>query len=107
MFSEIDIVQLDNIENIYKIKELYYKLSNTSEEFSTIKTDIIIGEGLFNKNNPDIILSEIYKNYAGLTTKKQILDKANDIGDYVLLNNPELIKKSTKRGKKQTRNTFI
>ena len=93
LFSEIDIVQLDNIENIYKIKELYYKLSNTSEEFSTIKTDIIIGEGLFNKNNPDIILSEIYKNYAGLTTKKQILDKANDIGDYVLLNNPELIKK--------------
>ena len=96
LFSEIDIVQLDNIENIYKIKELYYKLSNTSEEFSTIKTDIIIGEGLFNKNNPDIILSEIYKNYAGLTTKKQILDKANDIGDYVLLNNPELIKKVLK-----------
>ena len=96
LFSEIDIIQLDNIENIYKIKELYYKLSNTSEEFSTIKTDIIIGEGLFNKNNPDIILSEIYKNYAGLTTKKQILDKANDIGDYVLLNNPELIKKVLK-----------
>ena len=96
LFSEMDIVQLDNIENIYKIKELYYKLSNTSEEFSTIKTDIIIGEGLFNKNNPDIILSEIYKNYAGLTTKKQILDKANDIGDYVLLNNPELIKKVLK-----------
>jgi len=96
LFSEMDIIQLDNIENIYKIKELYYKLSNTSEEFSTIKTDIIIGEGLFNKNNPDIILSEIYKNYAGLTTKKQILDKANDIGDYVLLNNPELIKKVLK-----------
>ena len=96
LFSEIDIIQLDNIENIYKIKELYYKLSNTSEEFSTIKTDIIIGEGLFNKNNPDIILSEIYKNYAGLTTKKQIIDKANDIGDYVLLNNPELIKKVLK-----------
>ena len=96
LFSEMDIVQLDNIENIYKIKELYYKLSNTSEEFSTIKTDIIIGEGLFNKNNPDIILSEIYKNYAGLTTKKQILDKANDIGDYILLNNPELIKKVLK-----------
>ena len=96
LFSEMDIVQLDNIENIYKIKELYYKLSNTSEEFSTIKTDIIIGEGLFNKNNPDIILSEIYKNYADLTTKKQILDKANDIGDYILLNNPELIKKVLK-----------
>ena len=93
MFSEIDILQLDSIENIYKIKELYYKLSSTSEEFSTIKTDIITGEGLFNKNNPDIVLSEIYKNYAGLTTKKQILDKANDIGDYILLNNPELIKK--------------
>ena len=93
LFSEIDILQLDSIENIYKIKELYYKLSSTSEEFSTIKTDIITGEGLFNKNNPDIILSEIYKNYAGLTTKKQILDKANDIGDYILLNNPELIKK--------------
>ena len=93
LFSEIDITELDNIENIYKIKELYYKLSNTSEEFSTIKTDLIIGEGLFNKNNPDIILSEIHKNYVGLTTKKQILDKANEIGDYILLNNPELIKK--------------
>ena len=93
LFSEIDILQLDSIENIYKIKELYYKLSSTSEEFSTIKTDIITGEGLFNKNNPDIVLSEIYKNYVGLTTKKQILDKANDIGDYILLNNPELIKK--------------
>ena len=93
LFSEIDITELDNIENIYKIKELYYKLSNTSEEFSTIKTDLIIGEGLFNKNNSDIILSEIYKNYVGLTTKKQILDKANEIGDYILLNNPELIKK--------------
>ena len=93
LFSEIDITELDNIENIYKIKELYYKLSNTSEEFSTIKTDLIIGEGLFNKNNPDIILSEIYKNYVGLITKKQILDKANEIGDYILLNNPELIKK--------------
>ena len=93
LFSEIDITELDNIENIYKIKELYYKLSNTSEEFSTIKTDMIIGEGLFNKNNPDIILSEIYKNYVGLTTREQILDKANEIGDYILLNNPELIKK--------------
>ena len=93
MFSGMDILELDNYENISKIKNLYYKLNATDETFNTVKYDVVLGKGLFDKLNPDMILTNLYNNYIGLTTKEEILNKANEIGDEVVLNNPELIKK--------------
>lgn len=67
LFTEVEI--LDISSNIDKIKNLYYKLKNTEESFSSIPANNIIGTGIFSKENPDDVETYVIDNYAGLTTK--------------------------------------
>lgn len=90
LFSESDILNLE--DNVRTIRDLYYKLNNnTLPEILPIQTDTIINTGIgLNKENPDIFLQNSYKNYSGLESISQIQEKAREIGDETLLNNPSL-----------------
>ena len=90
LFSESDILNLE--DNVRTIRDLYYKLNNnTLPEILPIQTDTIINTGIgLNKENPDIFLQNSYKNYSGLESISQIQEKAQEIGDETLLNNPSL-----------------
>ena len=90
LFSESDILNLE--DNVRTIRDLYYKLNNnTLPEILPIQTDVIINTGIeFNKENPDVFLDNNLKNYSGLESISQIQEKAREIGDETLLNNPSL-----------------
>lgn len=93
LFSDSDILEMEDVSVVDKLKDLYYKLSNTNEDFENIPTDFNLKNSLFDKQNPDLVLQNLYNNYAGLSTEKAIRDKAAEIGDEVVLNNMDLIPK--------------
>jgi hypothetical protein len=93
LFTDSDIMELTDVENINKLKDLYYKLNNTDEVITGIKSDIILSNSLFDKMNPDSVLQEIYDNYAGMETEQEVIDKANQVGHSLILDNPQLIPK--------------
>ena len=90
LFSESDILNLE--DNVRTIRDLYYKLNNnTLPEILPIQTDTIINTGIgLGKENPDAFLQNSYKNYSGLESISEISEKAREIGDETLLNNPSL-----------------
>jgi len=91
-FDENTILSIMDMENTADIQKLYYKLKENNEKFNSIITPFIISDNTqFGKLNPDKVLTGIYENYIGLETNDQILDKANEIEDEVVLNNPNII----------------
>lgn len=91
LFSDAEILSILNSEDLTEFQDLYYKLNNSTEEFEGTVSDYVLRDGLFTRLNPDKIVQDIYDNYVGMTTFNQVLDKANEIGDEVILNNPSLI----------------
>lgn len=92
LFDEYTILEMMNQENLAAIQKLYYKLKENNEDFNNVITPFVISDGTqFGKLNPDVVLTGIYNNYIGLETEQSIIDKANEIQDEVVLNNPNII----------------
>ena len=91
LLKDSDILGLEN--NIEDIKNLYYKILNSTENFETISSNFILKNNLFSKENPDAFVQNLYDNYIGLNSEKEIFDKAQEIGDQVILDNPILLPK--------------
>ena len=91
LFSQSDILEMDNPENVENLKQLYYKLRNTDEKVEAIQSEIIVKNNLFDKSNPDEVTQDIYDIYAGLETSEEVYAKAQEYGDQRVLENMELI----------------
>ncbi len=91
IFGNKTILKLMNMEDVGKIQTLYYKLKNNNDEFENVATPFIINIDDLSKVNPDIYLTSVYNNYIGLSTRDEILNKASEVQDEVVLNNPNLI----------------
>ena len=91
IFSNETILKLMNMEDVGKIQTLYYKLKNNNDEFENVATPFTINIDDLSKVNPDIYLTSVYNNYIGLSTRDEILNKASEVQDEVVLNNPNLI----------------
>lgn len=89
IFSKYDVLDLDN--HVPKLKELYYKLNNTDATFNTIQNKYIIENNSISKQNPDVFIQNLYDNYTGMSTEDEILDKAREVGDEILLNNTSIV----------------
>lgn len=90
LFKERDVMNMNSSENIEKIKKLYYKLNNTDEKFESITSNINVKSDLFDKLNPDQFLQNSYNFYINAQTKNDVLNIANEVGDDLILDNPEL-----------------
>lgn len=91
LFSDSDIMYLLNNTNPKDIQNLYYKLNRTDEEFDSVSSPVIIEKGNLTKLNPDTFIQNSYDNYVGLTNKNEILERASEVGDDILLDNPTLV----------------
>jgi hypothetical protein len=90
LFSNGDILEMDNAENLEKLKQLYYKLNNTDENFETITSKINVKNNLLSKLNPDEFIQNSYDIYIGAQTQQDVVNIANEIGDDLLLENNSL-----------------
>lgn len=91
LFSESDILNI--VDNLKSLKDVYYKLNNnTIPEILPIREDYIISTGIkLGKENPDVFLQNSYLNYSGLKNISEISERALEIGDETLINNPSLL----------------
>lgn len=89
LFTEVEI--LDVGANVDKIKNLYYKLKNTEESFSSIPTSNIVGTEIFNKENPDDIETYLQENYSNLRTEEEVVNRAYELGDSLVLESDETV----------------
>lgn len=92
LFTASDIMEMNSIENINKLKQLYYKLNNTDEQFETITSPINVKNDLFNKLNPDEFIQNSYDFYINAETVQDVIDIANENGDDLILENNSLAK---------------
>ena len=79
------------MEDVSSLQELYHKLTDYTGSVENIETQFKIVDESGNVINPDIVVGEFLENYAGLTTKEEIMEKADQINDETVLSNPELI----------------
>ncbi|MDR1019044.1 MAG: hypothetical protein LBM02_10140 [Lachnospiraceae bacterium] len=94
LFTDSEILQILNTSesDIDKIQSIYYKIQNSDISFDNVITPYVISqENTIGKYNPDVYRKTIYDNYIGLETKEDVLNKAAEIQDAVLLNNPVLV----------------
>lgn len=92
MFSDAEILDLMNSEDVSNIQKLYYKLKQGNEDFTNIVSPFKVNTGNgFEKVNPDDYLTGVYNNYVGLNTPKEVMERAESIQDQILLNNPSLV----------------
>ena len=91
IFSQNNLFDLESIDNINKLRNLYYKLNSYEGEISGVTDDIVLEKTLFDKVNPDEFTQTLYDNYIGLSTEEEILNKANEIGDETILENQSII----------------
>lgn len=90
LFSDSDILEMNNADNINSLKQLYYKLNNTDESFSGVASDFILQESMFSKVNPDEFLQNVYDNYTGVQSAKEVLERANQNSDENIIENPSM-----------------
>lgn len=91
IFTEEQILDFLDMEDVSSLQELYHKLTDYTGSVENIETPFKIVDENGNVVNPDIVVGEFLKNYAGLTTKEEIMEKADNINDETVLSNPELI----------------
>lgn len=91
IFTEEQILDFLDMEDVSSLQELYHKLTDYTGSVENIETPFKIVDENGNVINPDIVVGEFLKNYAGLTTKEEIMEKADNINDETVLSNPELI----------------
>lgn len=91
IFTEEQILDFLDMEDVSSLQELYHKLTDYTGSVENIETPFKIVDESGNVINPDIVVGEFLKNYAGLTTKEEIMEKADNINDETVLSNPELI----------------
>lgn len=91
IFTEEQILDFLDMEDVSSLQELYHKLTDYTGSVENIETPFKIVDENGNVINPDIVVGEFLKNYAGLTTKEEIMEKADRINDETVLSNPELI----------------
>ena len=91
IFTEEQILDFLDMEDVSSLQELYHKLTDYTGSVENIETPFKIVDESGNVINPDIVVGEFLENYAGLTTKEEIMEKADQIGDETVLSNPELI----------------
>lgn len=92
IFTDAEILNMMNSEDFSGVQKIYYKLKQSNDEFTNVVTPFKISDStLFGKVNPDSYLTGVYNQYMGLTTPEQVMDKANDIQDSILLNNPSMV----------------
>ena len=91
IFTEEQILDFLDMEDVSSLQELYHKLTDYTGSVENIETPFKIVDENGNVVNPDIVVGEFLKNYAGLTTKEEIMEKADQINDETVLSNPELI----------------
>lgn len=92
LFTQADVDGIINEQNIGKIRSIYYKLINSNEELVQVQTPFkITNEDGTGRVNPDKYEQYVYDNYIGLETRDQIFDKALELEDSVVLDNPELV----------------
>lgn len=91
IFTEEQILDFLDMEDVSSLQELYHKLTDYTGSVENIETPFKIVDENGNVINPDIVVGEFLKNYAGLTTKEEIMEKADQINDETVLSNPELI----------------
>ena len=90
LFTNSDVLEMSSKENINKLKQLYYKLNNTDEQFESITSNINVKNNLFSKLNPDEFIQNSYDFYIGSQTEQDVINKANEIGDDLILENNSL-----------------
>lgn len=91
IFTEEQILDFLDMEDVSSLQELYHKLTDYTGSVENIETPFKIVDESGNVINPDIVVGEFLENYAGLTTKEEIMEKADQINDETVLSNPELI----------------
>lgn len=91
IFTEEQILDFLDMEDVSSLQELYHKLTDYTGSVENIETQFKIVDESGNVINPDIVVGEFLENYAGLTTKEEIMEKADQINDETVLSNPELI----------------
>lgn len=91
IFTEEQILDFLDMEDVSSLQELYHKLTDYTGSVENIETPFKIVDESGNVVNPDIVVGEFLENYAGLTTKEEIMEKADNINDETVLSNPELI----------------
>lgn len=91
IFTEEQILDFLDMEDVSSLQELYHKLTDYTGSVENIETPFKIVYESGNVINPDIVVGEFLENYAGLTTKEEIMEKADQINDETVLSNPELI----------------
>ena len=91
IFTEEQILDFLDMEDVSSLQELYHKLTDYTGSVENIETPFKILDESGNVINPDIVVGEFLENYAGLTTKEEIMEKADQINDETVLSNPELI----------------
>ena len=91
IFTEEQILDFLDMEDVSSLQELYHKLTDYTGSVENIETPFKILDESGNVINPDIVVGELLENYAGLTTKEEIMEKADQINDETVLSNPELI----------------
>lgn len=91
IFTEEQILDFLDMEDVSSLQELYHKLTDYTGSVENIETPFKIVDENGNVINPDIVVGEFLKNYAGLTTKEEIMEKADQINDETVLSNPELM----------------
>lgn len=91
IFTEEQILDFLDMEDVSSLQELYHKLTDYTGSVENIETPFKIVDENGNVVNPDIVVGEFLENYAGLTTKEEIMEKADQINDETVLSNPELI----------------
>lgn len=91
LFSEGDIMFLKDTQSTADIQSLYYKLSETNAQVDPVETDVIIrtNDGL-KKYNPDLFVQNALNFYIGLKTESEVLEKAQEVGDTLIEDNPSL-----------------
>ena len=91
IFTEEQILDFLDMEDVSSLQELYHKLTDYTGSVENIETPFKIVDENGNVVNPDIVVGEFLENYAGLTTKEEIMEKADNINDETVLSNPELV----------------
>lgn len=91
LFTEEQILDFLDMEDASSLQELYYKLNEYTGSIENVETPFKLVDEEGNVINPDLVAAGMLENYAGLTTKKEIMDKADQIADDVVLSNPELV----------------
>lgn len=91
LFTEEQILDFLDMEDTSSLQALYYKLNEYTGSIENVETPFKLVDEEGNVINPDLVAAGMLENYAGLTTKKEIMDKADQIADDVVLSNPELV----------------